>query len=167
MRFQLKRISVNERLSEETIAFAADVWWNGRKAGVARNSGQGGGTDVHLHLLKREERDAIDRWIAIQPPRVYPATEQSPSFSVPLSLDVIVDDLVDAHLQEKHGEAAQKRKWCKKNVVFRLRTDAPGQYRTLKKDNGVFTERQRAWLTRTYGDQLEEIVNDSVEGVNK
>src|SRR5436309_3261741 len=117
MQFQLKRIAVNERLSEETIAFAADVWWNGKKAGIAKNSGQGGGTDVHLHLLTREERDSIDRWIAAQPPKVYPATENAPALSVPLSLDVIVDDLVDAYMQEKHGEAAQKRKWCKKSVV--------------------------------------------------
>jgi len=45
---QLKRLQVHARLSEETTAFAADVWIDGKKAGYAKNDGHGGETFVHV-----------------------------------------------------------------------------------------------------------------------
>lgn len=56
MKIEIKRLSVNHRLSEETLNFACDVWVDGKKVGEATNHGTGGPTNVHL---PRELRDAV------------------------------------------------------------------------------------------------------------
>jgi hypothetical protein len=49
MQIELKNIVINQRLSEETICFSADIFIDGIKAGQASNRGHGGCTDYH-HL---------------------------------------------------------------------------------------------------------------------
>jgi hypothetical protein len=48
VKVELKRLQIYERMSEETTAFNADVWINGKKAGYAKNDGHGGNTDVRV-----------------------------------------------------------------------------------------------------------------------
>ena len=48
MKIELKRFSYNARLSEETNAFAADIWVDGKNVGFAKNDGHGGNTMVHI-----------------------------------------------------------------------------------------------------------------------
>lgn len=45
---ELKNVAYNERLSEETPNFAADLYLNGQKVGTARNNGTGGQTHVDM-----------------------------------------------------------------------------------------------------------------------
>jgi hypothetical protein len=45
---ELRNVSYNERLSQETYAYAADIYANGIKVGTASNSGHGGQTDVRF-----------------------------------------------------------------------------------------------------------------------
>jgi hypothetical protein len=45
---EVRRISISERLSEETLAFAADVFVKGRRVGHADNDGHGGNTNVRV-----------------------------------------------------------------------------------------------------------------------
>jgi len=47
MKIELKKISFNERMSEETNAFTADLYINGKKVGYCKNQGHGGPTDYH------------------------------------------------------------------------------------------------------------------------
>jgi hypothetical protein len=70
-KFELKRISYNARLSQETSAFAADIYVDGVKAGTAENAGHGGNTNCSLHLLPADDRRVIEAWIKAQPPKVY------------------------------------------------------------------------------------------------
>lgn len=51
-----KRFSASERLSQETLAFAADVYWAGRKIGHASNEGRGG----EAGFWRCEKADAAD-----------------------------------------------------------------------------------------------------------
>jgi hypothetical protein len=46
MKIELKNVKFYERLSEETTAFTADVFANGKKIGYAKNDGCGGCTDI-------------------------------------------------------------------------------------------------------------------------
>ena len=61
MKLELKRVEYSERLSEETSAFAADLWINGKKAAYVKNDGRGGCTDYRAYdpsfrpLLKQAE----------------------------------------------------------------------------------------------------------------
>lgn len=47
MRIELKRITVSERQSDETLCFAATIYLDGKRAGEARNAGHGGETEVY------------------------------------------------------------------------------------------------------------------------
>lgn len=54
MRIELKNVVYSERLSEETAAFAAIVYVDGKKRGEAKNDGHGGMTFIHPPELARE-----------------------------------------------------------------------------------------------------------------
>jgi hypothetical protein len=45
MKIELRKISFNERMSEETNCFVADLYINGKKVGYCKNEGHGGCTD--------------------------------------------------------------------------------------------------------------------------
>ena len=49
MKIELKKISFNERMSEETNAFTAELYINGKKVGYCKNEGHGGCTDYHAN----------------------------------------------------------------------------------------------------------------------
>ena len=51
---ELRRITYNARLSEETAAFAADVWIDGKKVGDVRNDGHGGCNFYSPHTLRND-----------------------------------------------------------------------------------------------------------------
>lgn len=42
MTIELKKISINTRLSEETVCYSADLVWNGKKVAEVSNHGHGG-----------------------------------------------------------------------------------------------------------------------------
>ena len=50
MKIELKKLKVAEHLSEETTAYSADVYVNGKCIGYAQNNGQGGETDIRCHF---------------------------------------------------------------------------------------------------------------------
>jgi len=54
MKIELKRVTYNSRLSEETAAFAADLWINGKKRGDVLNDGHGGPDRIHPYTLAQE-----------------------------------------------------------------------------------------------------------------
>ena len=56
-RFSFKRFTSNQRLSEETLAYAADLYLDGRKVGSVRNDGRGGSDEIHFDP---EHRAAIE-----------------------------------------------------------------------------------------------------------
>ena len=61
MKIELKNISHSPRLSQETEAFAADLWINGKKVAYCENDGHGGCTNYNTYnpslrpLLKEAE----------------------------------------------------------------------------------------------------------------
>lgn len=98
MKIELKRFTSNARLSQETTAFAADVWVDGKKAGTAENDGHGGATFVHLD---RSVRDAVEaHGKALVPPEYKDFTGGA---------EWIVDQLVEAELQKKSDKAFAKK----------------------------------------------------------
>ncbi len=50
MNIELKKISFNERMSEETNCFVADLYIDGKKVGYCKNDGHGGCTDIHGNI---------------------------------------------------------------------------------------------------------------------
>ncbi len=65
MKIELKRLSVYARMSEETIAFSADLWVDGVKAGTAENNGKGGS---NMLRVPRSIEKAIEDYCKTLPP---------------------------------------------------------------------------------------------------
>jgi hypothetical protein len=159
MNIELRRIAYSARLSQETAAFSADVWIDGVKVGTAENNGHGGQTMVFISPPELYAK--ADAYAKSLPPTVYPARDGMESFSSPSSLDGLIDDLLGKYLDEKDTKAQYKR-WCKTKVCFRLKGDKADEWRTMKLDGGKYTKRQKEYLVKKYGDQIEEILNEKI-----
>lgn len=97
MQIELKRFTTNARLSQETTAFAADVWVDGTKVGYAENNGHGGNTLVHLDPSVRGQVEAHGKTLV-------PAEYKFVS-----GAEWIVDQLVEAELQKRSDKSFAKR----------------------------------------------------------
>jgi hypothetical protein len=100
MKIELKKIAYNSRLSQETAAYAADVYVNGVKRGFVENSGRGGCDNVFPHELKKEIEE-------------YGKTvEGMPEISIKVGecSDYIFGRLLDDHLIGKDLKSKMKKK---------------------------------------------------------
>lgn len=70
----LKKIRIADSLSEETLAFTADVYWNGRKIGVAENRGNGGCSSL-CPLGAVDDIRAANLWARQQPHFIHEGTQ--------------------------------------------------------------------------------------------
>jgi hypothetical protein len=111
MKIELKRFTTNARLSQETTAFAADVWVDGRKAGHAENDGHGGNTMVRLDPSVRAAVEAHGKTLVPAEYKFVSGTEW------------VVDQLVEAELQRRSDKTfakkianadAKERAYCEK-----------------------------------------------------
>ena len=94
----LKSVKIYERLSEETTAFSATVYYAGRKAGEASNDGHGGSTMIRLDPATRA---TVEAWAqANVPPGEDPCDG---------AVEYHVDNLVEAHAQAAHEAREAKR----------------------------------------------------------
>jgi hypothetical protein len=51
---ELKKVKYYEKMSEETSCFTADIYFNGKKVGLCKNSGNGGETYVYQNLTNQD-----------------------------------------------------------------------------------------------------------------
>jgi len=109
MKIELKKISFNERMSEETNCFVADLYINGKKAGYCKNDGRGGCTEYHGNtkadnVLIREAEAYCKSLSKIRSKTLYFG-----SLEYDQSLESVIDDLLDAHLKAKDLERIEKK----------------------------------------------------------
>jgi hypothetical protein len=97
MKIELKRFTTNTRLSQETTAFAADVWVDGKKVGYAENDGHGGCTLVRLDP---SVRDAVETHAKTLVPAEYKSFTSGAEW--------VVDQLVETELQKRHDKSFEK-----------------------------------------------------------
>lgn len=115
MKIELRKISVNHRVSEETLCFAADIWIDGKRVGYARNHGQGGETDVHVQGVDLEAaREAAKAWITENGTDqdrdlITPMTRDDGSVYGPDPLTYLVDHLADLHVKKQDDARHAKR----------------------------------------------------------
>lgn len=89
MKIEIKSLKVYEGLSEETTAYTAVVYVDGKKAFHARNDGHGGPDFFYRVGTDGPSLEAVDAWIA----QNYPRDEQYKDL-VP-SLEIVVGDLIN------------------------------------------------------------------------
>lgn len=98
MKIELKKIYTNERFSEETNCFQAEIWCDGKKVGMCENDGHGGCTN-YSGLIKHHSEDIIkmEEFCKTLPPE---PSEYFPE-GLPMNLELYLDLLLEKHLVEK------------------------------------------------------------------
>jgi hypothetical protein len=111
---------------------------NGVKAGTAKNDGRGG---CNMYYLERDVGEkALFDWAE---------QETGETFE---SLDWYLYGLID-----KWEENKTYKRWCKKQLVFKLEGDAKDDWRTL---NAPYSEHTKKFIVDKYGDKVAEILNE-------
>jgi len=105
---ELRRIHVDERLSQETMAFAADVYIKGRKVGYADNNGHGGSTNVRVPVTP-DNTEAFAKFadtLVVEWMHVYRVHGDRKGITVCCNAETAIDQLTNARYC----------KACKENV---------------------------------------------------
>lgn len=108
MKIELKGVKFYEKMSEETNAFFADVYVDGKKCGFAKNDGRGGCTFVSpyggktLDLFTNSEK-----WLEEQP-EINIGTEDNP-FMVKSNMENVVDQLFEQWLKDRDQKKLEKK----------------------------------------------------------
>lgn len=121
MNIELKNIKHSPSLSEETNAFTANLYLDGKRAAYVKNDGQGGSTSYLAD--SKEVWDLIkqaENYCKSLPDKHYPKDKYSEGFSIKMNLENYIDDLLEAHLSKKELEKVEKKvlKDMEKGIVF-------------------------------------------------
>ena len=152
MRIELRKVRCSPSLSEETNAFTADVWIDGRKAGSARNQGTGGPTDVYPATM----RDSIDEYA-----RTLPEVEVAGSDGAePTLLKLDAGWVIDRLLADWFDVRDMHKKL--KNRLLYIKDNEPGIMMTKPMTPQLMTEvigsahYKAAWKVNTWLNSLPE-----------
>ena len=104
MKIELKNVKFSEAMSEETNAFTADLYVNGKKAGYCKNTGQGGCTDYNANspALRGVIAEA-EAYCKALPKIKYGGMEFDQS------LVSVIDQLLEDYLKAKETKKMEKR----------------------------------------------------------
>ena len=142
---ELKKVKIARHMSEETTAFTAELWIDGKVAAYVKNEGRGG--DNFPRFIDRQVEKEFHAYCKAQPARV---TEWG-------TFDVSYDDFIGDLLWDWELNAEYKRR-CKKNVVILLDHQEKGMYSQYK--GQLYTPAVAQRIRDHFGDKLVEIVNE-------
>lgn len=115
MNIELRNIQIYDKLSEETTAFTASIYIEGKKVGYAKNDGQGGGTDYNVdNYHNQEHKQLIEKaeqyCLQLEPLKLdgYGIHEGGKSVSIPMNLEHFIDEIVHKAWQEKENKRFKK-----------------------------------------------------------
>ena len=105
MNIELKKIKVAANMSEETTAFTAELFINGKNIGYVKNDGHGGCTDYHNNPdeKSKEALKAAEAYCLTLPEVDYG------TFKHKMDLETFIDDLLEKHLKEKEQSKLTKK----------------------------------------------------------
>ena len=118
MRVELKCVRLNQRLSEETNCFSADLWCDGVNVGEVTNRGMGGPNEYRARVGMVSKLQAF----FVYAKTVHPEFKYEPE-------DVLISDLLDDAADAKR--LAKLVKQCQRSTLF----IKPGEQKT-----GVYWE---------------------------
>lgn len=169
---QYSRLTVKNLRScegNEGYAYSATLYLDGKKVGQVRNDGNGGMTfvDFFKRVRGKVERDReaeakVLAYVAEQPdvdmgpdPKAEDYPNPAKRWMMKPDLEWVASQVVEQALEEK-----EQRGWCRSKVVFRLKGDRDGEWRTIKASWKTQGPQVRAHLAKKYGDKIEEILNE-------
>jgi hypothetical protein len=95
-------------MSEETNAFVADVYVNGKKVGYAKNDGHGGSTNVRSYPDTRDQFKKAEGYCKTLPDTVHKCEGMKP-FTMKSDLESVVDELFETWLKQKEVKKLEKK----------------------------------------------------------
>jgi len=99
MKIELKNVRVNEKLSDDSTAFSADIYIEGVKAGYATNDGNGGETNWNSYKGKDDLISKAEKFCDAQPPDKF--EHNGKMLEIRYDLPYHIDRLLDDYLTEK------------------------------------------------------------------
>ena len=105
MKIELKKISFNERMSEETNAFVADLYINGKKVGYVKNDGCGGCTDYRGNTKEDNQVIAEAEAYCKTLPKV---KSEEFNFEYQPNLESMIDEQFEIYLKAKEEKKKEK-----------------------------------------------------------
>lgn len=147
MNITLKNLKIAKFLSQETTAFSATVYVDGKRVGTASNSGHGASNFYRFDDPKLEAK--LEAWAATLPKMQVYDTELS------MDLDLVIDGIIQKMEYDK-----QVARSCKKKTLFLLEGDDPeAGWRTVK---APYDARVQAFLDNKYGAKVVRILNKEI-----
>jgi hypothetical protein len=111
MKIELRKISFNERMSEETNCFVADLYLDGKKVGECKNEGHGGCTDYYgINHYQSDDIKKMEDYCKTLPNIKYHDME------LEQNLESVIDDLLESYIKQK--EEKKKEKIMEKSIMF-------------------------------------------------
>jgi len=108
MKIELKNIQYSERLSEETNAFSANLYINGRMAGTASNRGHGGSTDYRPNNENgRKLISDAEIYCKGLPPDKFKSDGRE--VELEMNLESYIDNLLEKYLKERNLKQFQNK----------------------------------------------------------
>jgi hypothetical protein len=151
---ELRKVKTNAALSEETIAFSAEVWIDGKYAFDASNHGTGGATSFYRSSLKSKENPgpaARREAELVEQAEAYCKTlapVESPFDGQPVTMDLELWCNVEiGRIQDRR----RIERAAKKAVIFTLPGDEDGSFRSVKCGPGLVDRgRARDYIVKKY-----------------
>jgi hypothetical protein len=106
MKIELKKISFNERMSQETNCFIADLYINGKKVGECENEGHGGCTNYHGDSKENNKLIAEAEAYYKSLPKV---KDVEHNFTYQPTLENAIDDQFEAYLKVRAEKKMAKQ----------------------------------------------------------
>jgi hypothetical protein len=161
MKIELKNFKYYAGMSEETNAFTADVYADGKKIAYAKNDGHGGSTYYHAEPKNRtllEQAEAYCKSLPDQKPEGY-------TFVIKMDLEQMIDDLVTEKLLEQDKKKQQKR------METEIQIGVPNgmSYRTVSFGRGKkvpLSQIPRATLQKAVDDLKAKYPNEQILNTN-
>ena len=156
---ELKKISFNERMSQETNCFVADLYINGVKVGEANNEGHGGPTDYHSNSLENDKLIKEAEAYCKALPKV---KSEELKFEYDNSLENVIDELLEAHLKAK--DEAKRIKNYEKGICFGVPNG--NSYQTVSWKGRTLAQVDKISLQRAYDDIKAKYIKGNVVILN-
>ena len=124
MKIELKRIQYYARQSEETLAFNADLYIDGKKVGEASNRGHG--DPINYGSYSEEGQKSIqeaEQYCKTLPKETF--TDGDKTYSYDMSLESYIGTLIDEFVNQK--ELQKFRNWVDKKCMDSIVVGIPDQ----------------------------------------
>ena len=142
MKCELKNVKIASNLSRETIAFAASLWIDGKKAADYHNDGNGGCNIGSFDDPKLGKQ--FHKWCESLP------ADKSKYGDLPMNEDLFISLLVEDYENQRWVKSQTRTK-----IIFRLKGDGEGSWRTLKVSKGQDRGAARKWIDDKYKGKVE------------